>query len=230
MSDLQEYLTENYLTADQLAAVCIISTSELATLVAEKLVPQASYSVLGDGVFISQAFGEFPQQNATAGDYFHPGNAKWIALAIEVKRERGAKRAHEKLKQQFRENFASALSDLDRSTFRLPDSFTDTGQTISEGLDSRTASAWDSFLAGIFSLCVADPSSERSIAEKEVLQEALSKLTGGRASSDCSPEGKRRVLDLVDQYATKSMPFSPPEYAQSSRKRLVEDLRIEYLA
>jgi len=40
-----------------------------------------------------------------------------------------------------------------------------------------------------------------------------------------SAEGKARMGVLIDQYAQASMPFSPLEYARSSRKRLVDDLR-----
>jgi hypothetical protein len=115
--------------------------------------------------------------------------------------------------------------ELDKTTFRLPDSFTDTGQVITEGLNARTESAWTAFLGGIFSLCVADPSSEKSIARKEVLQEALTQLSGNGSRTDFSAEDKLHVLHLIDQYAHAAMPFSPPEYPRSSRKRLVEDLR-----
>jgi hypothetical protein len=36
---------------------------------------------------------------------------------------------------------------------------------------------------------------------------------------------KSELLQLIDDYAISSMPFSPAEYERSSRKRLVDDLR-----
>jgi hypothetical protein len=35
----------------------------------------------------------------------------------------------------------------------------------------------------------------------------------------------RTLLDVIAAYEVAAMPFSPIEYAQSSRKRLVDDLR-----
>lgn len=226
MSDIDAYLERYYRTADQLAAVCSISTDELAGLVNERLVPAPSYTV-SNGVLVSQAFGEFKAQALRPGQYFHPSNAAWVALACEAKRKAGAQQAHLELKQRFRGNFASALAELDKALFRLPDSFTDTGQVIPHGLDARTEDAWRHFLKGVFSLCVADPSSERSIALKEVLQEALATLSENGSKADFPPAQRRHVLDLIDRYAKAAMPFSPLEYPSSSRKRLVEDLRAK---
>jgi hypothetical protein len=90
--------------------------------------------------------------------------------------------------------------------------------------DARTESAWTSYLSGVFSLCVADPSTELSIARKEVLQEALTEINDRQPEPESSEVDKQKILELVEQYARASMPFSPPEYPRSSRKRLVEDL------
>ena len=56
-------------------------------------------------------------------------------------------------------------------------------------------------------------------------------LDGAVLYTHVDSEGRNR-LDyvaamgvLIDQYAQASMPFSPLEYARSSRKRLVDDLR-----
>jgi len=227
MNSLETYLKGYYQTADQLAAVCSISTDELAALVSEKLVPHASYTILEGDRLISQAFGEMSVQDSTPGQHFHPGNATWIALALEAKRKLGPQQAHCELKERFKNNFAAALKELNKTTFRLPDSFTDTGKILSKGLNLRTESAWDSFLKGIFSLCVADPASERSIAHKEILQEALTNLTDSGSRADFSADSRRHILELIDQYAQAVMPFSPPEYPRSSRKRLVEDLKAK---
>lgn len=227
MSDLETYLKSNYRTANELAAACDISVDELDGLVKEKLVPEPSYIVNSQDTLISQAFGDLPAQGARAGRYFHPGNAAWIILALDAKKESGAEQAHRNLKDRFKRNFIAALQELDKKTFRLSDSFTDTGQPIAHGLDSRAEKAWDSFLKGVFSLCVADPSSEMAIARKEVLQEALTNLSDSGLGANSSPQAKSHALDLIGQYAQAAMPFSPPEYPRSSRKRLVEDLRAK---
>jgi hypothetical protein len=218
------YLARNFRTAAQLAADCSIEPDALYRLVDERLVPAPSYSVSAQGSLLSKAFGEFPAGAATPGDYFHPANATWVSLALDARERLGARQAHHALKARFQHNFALALRECDRTIFRLTDSFTDAGQPRAEGIGVRTAEAWEAFLDGIYSLCVADPSSEMAIARKEVLQEALNKLSNDEAEW-ASAEGKARMGVLIDQYAQASMPFSPLEYARSSRKRLVDDLR-----
>ncbi len=198
MNSLETYLKDYYRTAEQLAAVCSISTDELAALVREDLVPCASYTIVEGGRLISQAFGEMTVQDSAPGQYFHPGNAHWIALALEAKTRLGPKQAHAELKKRFSTNFAAALKELDTTMLRLPDSFTDTGTAISKGLQSRTESAWDSFLKGVFSLCVSDPSSERSIAHKEILQEALTEIYDGGARANLSTDNRVHILALID--------------------------------
>jgi uncharacterized protein YdbL (DUF1318 family) len=225
MGDLNAYLERHYLTAEQLAANCSISTSELASLVAEKLVPHASYTVDRGDTLVSQAFGKLLVRNAAPGQYYHPGNAHWIKLALEETSRSGPQGAHRELKKRFKGQYAAALRELNDSTFRLPDSFTDDGEEISASVDLRTEAAWNYFVDGVFSLCVADPSTEESIALKEILQEALVDLTDDGSRADYSAEEKRRILSLIDRYALAAMPFSPVEYPLSSRKRLVEDLR-----
>ncbi|MFO3706874.1 DUF6058 family natural product biosynthesis protein [Xanthomonas codiaei] len=225
MSDLEAYLDHHYRTAEQLAAACAISPETLTLLVNERLVPEPSYTVTEDGRFISQAFGEFQVHALAPGRYFHPGNAAWVVLALEARASEGAQRAHTALKERFRRNFAAALMELDKTVYRLPDSFTETGSVIAEGLDKRTESAWHHFLKGVFSLCVADVSSEASIARKEVLQEALIEMSDNGSKDVYSAEQRRQCLDTIGQYEAAAMPFSPLEYSRSSRKRLVEDLR-----
>ncbi len=225
MGNLNTYLERHYLTAEQLATDCSISTSELASLVAEKLVPHASYSVERSDTLVSQAFGELLVRNAAPGQYYHPGNSHWIKLALEETSRSGPQAAHRELKKRFKGRYAAALRELNDSTFRLLDSFTDDGEEIGASVAVRTDAAWNYLIDGVFSLCVADPSTEESIARKEVLQEALIDLTDDGSRADYSTEEKRRILGLIDRYALAAMPFSPVEYPLSSRKRLVEDLR-----
>jgi hypothetical protein len=78
---------------------------------------------------------------------------------------------------------------------------------------------------GTFALCVANPISEAHIAYKEVLQEKLAQQSESGAKMVFSPQEVFAMSELIDRYAAAAMPFSPIEYALSSRKRLVEELR-----
>ena len=229
MNALQAYLQRHYLDAAAFAAACSISTGQLELLLRERLVPAASYEVSGDGRLLSPAFGEFDAGDCAPGHYFHPGTAVWVALALEVRNRLGPVRARAELEQRFQDNFRAALAALDRSLLRLPDAFAEDGSVIAAGLDARARAAWDAFERGIFGLCVADPSTEQAIARKEILQEALTRLDEQGEEALAASGGRRRALELVEQYARAAMPFSPPEYPRSSRKRLADDLRERLL-
>jgi hypothetical protein len=224
---LQKYLDNHYLTLGSLAKTCGIRNEELQLLVDQAIAPAPSYIVVSDSTCISQAFGELKASGLKPGEYFHPGNKKWVILASNTQKSIGLKQAKIDLKQQFTQNYAHALKTFDSTIFRLQDSFSPSGKTIDQGLNERTDAAWDYFLKGVFSLCVADPSSEKSIALKEILQEALITITNNGQKTHFTRDQKTHILDLIKQYAEAAMPFSPIEYPNSSRKRLAEDLRAK---
>ena len=60
-----------------------------------------------------------------------------------------------------------------------------------------------------------------------MLQEKLTQLSENGARTVYSPLQLLALHELIDAYAAAAMPFSPVEYALSSRKRLVEDLRLK---
>jgi Family of unknown function (DUF6058) len=219
---VQDYLDRHYSTAEQLADHCSVSVAVLESMIAQKLIPQPSYKVESD-ILMSSAFGELNAPGARAGSYFHPASQYWIARAQSISEGQAA----DTLKKLFFVNMAAELCHLNNSTFRLVDAFDENGCPLASGLEARIASYWQSFLQGIFGLCVANPVSEREIAQKEILQEKLMTLTeNGERYRDLSI-GKDELLLLISQYEASSMPFSPVEYPISSRKRLVDDLRLK---
>jgi len=157
MNDIQNYLNGHYQTLEQFANASAISPDEIHNLIDQQLIPAPSYTVLSSNKCISQAFGELTSSNLVKGKYFHPGNRTWVMIAIESRKRIGAVQAHSEIKQQFRDNFAAELKVLNSNVFSLKDSFTHNGQVIEDGLNARTIAAWDYFLKGVFSLCVADP-------------------------------------------------------------------------
>lgn len=222
MTDLNNYLAKHFLTDAQLATTAAIPVSELYALIGNRLVPAPSYVVSDIGRLSSFVFGEMDAPGAKPGRYFHPAQLVWIAAA-RVALASGAHDAEARLRAQFTARFSAALATLNLTTWRLRDSFDDNGAPIA-GLIERTDSAWEFFLNGTFSLCVANPISEAHIARKEVLQEKLTQLSENGSKTRFPPHQERLMRDLIAAYAAAAMPFSPIEYPLSSRKRLVEDL------
>lgn len=231
MDPLDAYLQARYLPAPRFAEACAIPARKLAGLVDARLVPRPAYIVTADGILVSAALGEMPAAAATPGEYHHPGHAAWVARVLHVQaKEADPDHARALLEERFRTRSARALADCNRRIHRLADSFDNGGNPIREHLDRRTATAWTNFMRGVYGVCVADPSSERSIARKEVLQEALGAIASNGTRTRFPHDTAHHVLRLVERYAAAAMPFAPPEYPRSSRKRLVDDLRARLLA
>ena len=226
MTALDIYLANHYLTDAQLAAAGAIGIEEHDALIRARCVPAPSYVVTVARTLLSFLFGDLAAPGATPGRYFHPSQLAWIARARQAVAD-GGPDAAARLERQFCRNFGAALATLDRTTWRLADSFDDDGAPLAAGLQARTDSAWKYFLNGTFALCVADPVSEERIAHKEVLQEKLVQLSENGARTAYSPLQRASLHELINAYAAAAMPFSPVEYALSSRKRLVEDLRLK---
>ena len=225
MSDLEQYLSTHYLNAGQCAQACGLSVDAFDVLVQAQLAPAPAYVVTPGGMLVSHVFGAMPAPGATPGRYFHPSQRTWIAAARHALAQNGPQGAQTALREQFIVRLQTALAALDRSSWRLRDSFNDDGTPIAAGLAQRGSQAWECFLHGTFGLCVADPASEAAIARKEVLQEQLTALSENGSIAAFTPALAARLGTLIDDYAAAAMPFSPVEFHRSSRKRLVDDLR-----
>ena len=215
---MKDYLQSRYCTAEVIAARSGMSLAEFDRLVGDGVIPQPSYIILPDRA-VSAVFGDLPTDGAAPGRYFAPSQAAWIARALDT----GAGG----LEASFRDRMAEALAEADRSIFRLTDSFDEGGLRL-PGLDARINDMWDSFVKGVFALCVVNGDCEAAIARKEILQEKLTALTAEGTSIDGMPE--EELERLIDDYAAAAMPFAPSEYARTSRKRLVDDLRLKLAA
>ena len=226
MSDLDMYLKANYLNAERFACACDISVDELNELISIQLVPEPSYVVTEQATVKSYVFGEMDAPGSTPGFYFHPGNRTWVELAQRPEFRHDARA----FKRHFETGFSEALVELNTTTWRISDSFSDKGEIVESGLRSRLDTAWEHFLKGTFGLCVANPISAREIARKEIPQEKLTSLTANGSKHVFSDSELDTVRALIDEYAASSMPFSPIEFPLSSRKRLVDDLRAKAIS
>ena len=227
MSELNHYLSNHFLNAENFASLCEISVSELDQLIQNELVPAPSYVVTDSSTVRSYVFGEMGAPQSTPGQDYHPANAVWDARARPEIVPPGAGPAAKELRETFVSNFRTALDSLNRTTLRLHDSFMEDGSPIAVGIKARTDIVWEHFLQGTFGLCVANPVSEAAIAQKEIFQEKLGQLKDDKPWADYTPGEARCILELVDAFEGSSMPFSPVEYHLSSRKSLVDDVRAE---
>jgi hypothetical protein len=230
MMTLDRYLSLHFITQTELAARCDLSGDELSRLIERRLVASPSYTVSGSHTITSHVFGSLRCDAARDGSYFHPATVAWVNRAVAAVEEVGEIAALDTLRRCFARNFSVALKELDSTLWRLPDCFGTDGEVVADGMLKRIGSAWEHHLHGTFGLCVAKPDSEAAIARKEIVQEKLCGLSENGARRSFSRSEAELLLELIDEYARLSMPFSPVEYPLSSRRRLVSDLRPRVLA
>ena len=226
MTTIATYLDEFFLNQSQFATLCDVDEERIDQLIMAQCIPAPSYIVSANSTISSFVFGELPSPHAIPGRYFHPANKIWLERAQKLESEVGLIAAAELLKTRFKHNFVAALKELNTCLWRLPDCFDAQGREISSGLELRAQSAWEHFLHGTFGLCVAKPISEAHIARKEILQEKLNSLSDQGNKFSFTTDEAHALSQLIDEYAEASMPFSPAEFELSSRKRLVQDLRL----
>jgi hypothetical protein len=229
MTELDAYLDRYFLTDVKFAELCELPVGKLRELVDLRLVPAPSY-VVADSVVKSYVFGEMTAKHARDGRYYRAAGKVWVERALAELGGAPNGKTYERLRNAFASNMAAALADLNASTWRLADSFRESGAINETGLATRLDSMWTHHLCGTFGLCVADPESETSIARKEVVQEKITVLSENGTKSSFTIAEARSLLPLIEEYAAISMPFSPVEYARSSRKLLVDNLLVAILA
>lgn len=202
---LKSYLQKHFVDKLAFASILGITVERLDQLIAAKAVPEPTYDCEGNTIS-SAVFGVIETEESIYGHYFRPECSRWVKIADQA------------APGQERDAVFSVLScELELG---LGDYFKEP-----EIIEKKIQDFLPYFLNGTFGLCIADPSSGTEIARKEVLQHKLTELTEN--GSNPSPKGiaKSELLQLIDDYAISSMPFSPAEYERSSRKRLVDDLR-----
>ncbi|AHY58009.1 DUF6058 family natural product biosynthesis protein [Stenotrophomonas rhizophila] len=207
---LDAYLRDYFVDTSTCAALAGITVQRLDALIAAEAIPAPTYRC-NAGTIHSAAFGSIDTDSRVSGAFFRPECTRWVRIAADA--AAGEERAA--VVSTLAAELAAHLRTCGDDAHRV---------------DAKVAALLPHFFNGTFGLCVADPSSGRGIVRKEVLQETLVALTGN--GSDPAPHGitAGELLTLIDDYADSAMPFSPAEYARSSRKRLVEDLRPRVLS
>ncbi|NIJ78326.1 hypothetical protein FHT08_003460 [Xanthomonas campestris] len=202
---LANYLQTHFVDKPTFASLAGITVDRLDALLEADAIPKPTYTCDGHSIR-SAAFGVTYIDERLVGDYFRPECRKWVDIADRAAKGGARDAVLAALGRELETGLRAHIEDTD-------------------AIEKKIQGFIPYFLDGTFGLCVADPSLGMEIARKEMLQERLTSLT--EAGSNPAPEeiGRDALLQLIDAYADSAMPFSPVEYARSSRKRLVDDLR-----
>jgi hypothetical protein len=196
--DLITYLDTHFLTRAQLLDLAALGDAELGQLQRAGAVPRPSYRLALD-LACDSFFGLHEEH--VAREYYARGTPAWIGAV---------RAAPDAAFACFAQRYRARLAQLELRS---------SAPKLNDGLDAHLRDEWQHFLSGTYGLCTRTGLPEQ-IAEKEA---AICVITELVEHGD-SPRLRAAVALLV----RASSPFAPHERARSSRRRLVEDVRLRY--
>jgi hypothetical protein len=208
--NLIDYLTQTFLTREQLLARTGIDGARLDALQARGMMPRPSYR-LRLALACDSFFGA--HEECCASDWYAQGYVAWAGLLGALDEPRQAYRV-------FAERYRRRLAQLGDENLC----------TNVEALaaDAHIAAEWGHFLDGTYGLCTRSGLPE-DIAAKEAAIVLIRELTSQGGAQGLGDAQRKRLAAAVDLLDAASAPFAPHEVARSSRRRYVDEIRAAWL-
>ncbi|MBZ0113416.1 MAG: hypothetical protein K8J08_13215 [Thermoanaerobaculia bacterium] len=206
--ELLNYLDANFLTRRQLLEISQTTEEQLQKWIELSIAPRSSYR-LDLSVSCDSYFGD--HQGSESVEYFAKGTLSWLGFLREIASPGDAFLAFER-------RYKARLDNLRASGFRSD------SPKLNEGIEAHIASEWGHFLDGVYGLCTRSGLPE-DIAAKEFAVVITQELIERSDLTERELEDLAAAVDLLD---AASADFAPHEREQSSRRRLVDDVRRRY--
>lgn len=197
--NLLTYLQTHFLTRAQLVDAAGCTDAELSAWQEAGVMPRASYR-LALAVGCDSFFGHHDEDANV--EFYARGYPAWIGLVQSGADAFG----------HFARRYRARLRELPLHSG---------APKLNAGLEAHLRDEWGHFLAGTYGLCTRTGLPEQ-IAEKELAVAVINELT---ATAEPDLHVLQRAVDLLD---AASSPFAPHERARSSRRRLVDQVRLRY--
>ncbi|NQZ82358.1 MAG: hypothetical protein HRT52_15220 [Colwellia sp.] len=205
--ELINYLNNNFHTKQTLLKLCDISSEELLRLQTQQITPKCSYKIKFS-VNCDSFFGDYDNQEVT--EYYAKGTVEWLKVV--------KKSSSEHAFSIFSERYQRQLKQLQKQGFN----------SIEEKLNGDIAQylkeEWLHFLNGTYGLCTQSGLPE-DIASKELAISEINRLISLNELSTEQRQTLKNVVNLLDQVSAL---FAPHERLQSSRHRLIAQVREKY--
>lgn len=206
--ELITYLHGYFYTKQQLLEMTQTSEDELEQYQAAGMMPQPSYRITLD-ITCDSFFGKHQENNEQT--YYAKGYATWLHGLRSLSNEKEAF-------QVFSNHYRDVLDGLKGMGH-------DTSHPkLSSSLSEHLAEEWKHFIDGTYGLCTKSGLAE-DIATKEL---AITEITSFLEKTHLTGPEKQQLKRAVDLLDHASALFAPHERDQSSRKRLVDDVRDKY--
>jgi len=205
--DLINYLQAHYLTEQELLALAKVTESELLAYQQQNVMPSCSYTLEMDCKSDS-FFGVFNEKSNTR--YYAKGYVSWLDV---IKSSSELQDIYTIFSQRYR----AAVEHLQSL------GYCSTDEKVNSKLSLHIEQEWGHFLNGTYGLCTKSGLPE-DIAGKEI----AILLINESLTLDDSQKDLAELTHAVDLLDVSSAMFAPHERLNSSRHRLVNEVRRVY--
>lgn len=206
--DLINYLNHHFYPKHTLLSHAGITEAELIDLQEKQLMPACSYR-LDLKYSCDSFFGEHTKQQVI--DYYSKGYASWLGMLSSIDEPA-------KVYEIFAQRYQQTIKQLNLTGHRVQD------PKLNENLDCHIKSEWGYFLDGTYGLCTQSGLPE-DIAAKEIAITEIKEIIISEKLNEDELIRLERAVNLLD---TSSSSFAPHERLDSSRHRLVDEVRRQY--
>lgn len=206
--ELIQYLREYFFTKQELLEYSNVTEQELIKYQANRVMPKCSYK-LNMNVQSDSFFGLYNDEQVI--EYYAKGYVSWLAIIQTLN-------SNEAVYSLFSLRYKNAIENLKEQGHS-----TNSAKLTSE-LNQHIKDEWEHFLNGIYGLCTQSGLPE-DIAAKEFSILEINELL---ALNELTAEQINKLTTAVNLLDAASSLFAPHERMQSSRQRLVNDVRRKY--
>ena len=193
-------------------------------------IPKCSYHILNNHQVSTDIFGEREITGGVPGKYYPKAVVDWVNRAKSVLEMLPEEEIENRLKENFYSDYISVFKQLKDLKMLYPHFFNSEDELLIEPLEKQAESTWKEHLKGTYGICVVNPIDVSAIIQKQVAVTRLIQITDNGQKAEFSKEEKEAFIDASKTYDKAAMPFSPVDYPTSSRKRLLDDVKLRLKA
>jgi len=207
-TELMNYLGNYFITKQQLIEQVGIDEAAFQTLQLQDIMPKYSYRIQQQ-MNCESFFG--PHQENSTIEYYAKGYISWLSMVLVIQKPNS-------IYNIFEERYKNTLLHLKMLGYHCKQ------PKLNENLTSHIKEEWQHFLNGTYGLCTRTGMPE-DIAAKELAVAQINDLTRNNNLPDDDRIKLTNAVALLDK---ASALFAPHERKNSSRDKLIEQVRRKY--
>ena len=227
--DLDAYLSDRYVSLDEVAEKTGLDRELLEVLVDTGCMPGPSYELrCREELYASINGGSDTVELRTVARYFAKDVIAWVESIAERLRDSSPADLAPVLKSELRAAFREGLIEHDGASIEYEGFMSRAGRIDPARFDTHFEEyIWPNWRAGTWGICVHGSERMQNVARKTIAVGRLERLTDDGTKVSYAESEAREVHAAMVDYDAIVPPFSPHDRHESSRAHLVEALGDE---